>query len=74
MVDYVIYHMRANGKLSPKVFKLTKRTIQPGEVLHIEKRHSFAPVTTRKYYPGQQAMEPKINGKLFGRVSFELSG
>jgi 3-methyladenine DNA glycosylase AlkC len=72
MVDYVVYHMRANGRQSPKVFKLTKRSIQPGEVLQIEKRHSFAPVTTRKYYPGEQAMEPKINGRLFGRVEFLL--
>ena len=72
MIDYVVYHMRANGKLSPKVFKLTKRTIQPGEVLHIEKKHSFAPVTTRKYYPGEHAIEPKINGKLFGRVTFVI--
>jgi len=72
MIDYVVYHMRANGTLSPKVFKLTKRTIQPGETLHIEKRHSFAPVTTRKYYPGQQALEPKINGQLFGRVEILL--
>ncbi len=73
MIDYVVYHKRANGTLSPKVFKLTKRTIQPGEVLHIEKVHSFAPVTTRKYYPGEQAIEPKINGALFGRAGIMLS-
>jgi 3-methyladenine DNA glycosylase AlkC len=73
MIDYVVYHMRANGTLSPKVFKLTKRTIQPGEVLHIERKHSFAPVTTRKYYPGEQALEPKINGALFGRVGLVLN-
>jgi hypothetical protein len=29
-------------------------------------------VTTRKYYPGEQALEPKINGRLFGRVGFVL--
>jgi 3-methyladenine DNA glycosylase AlkC len=72
MVDYVVYHMRANGTQSPKVFKLTKRTIRPGEVLQIEKRHSFARVTTRKYYPGEQAIEPKINGRSFGRITFYL--
>jgi len=72
MIDYVVYHMRANGKLTPKVFKLTKRTIQPGEVLHVERKHSFAPVTTRRYYPGEHAIEPKINGKLFGRAGFVL--
>ena len=72
MIDYVVYHMRANGKLTPKVFKLSKRTVRPGEVLQIERRHSFAPVTTRRYYPGEHAIEPKINGKLFGRAGFVL--
>jgi 3-methyladenine DNA glycosylase AlkC len=72
MIDYVVYHMRANGKHTPKVFKLSKRTVQPGEVLRVERKHSFAPVTTRKYYPGEQAIEPKINGKLFGPVGFLL--
>jgi hypothetical protein len=70
MIDYVVHHMRANGQLSPKVFKLTQRTIQPGEVLHIEKRHSMAPVTTRRYYPGRHALEPKINGRVFDQVEF----
>ncbi|NIV31155.1 MAG: DNA alkylation repair protein, partial [Anaerolineae bacterium] len=36
------------------------------------RKHSFAPVTTRRYYPGEQAIEPKINGKLFGRAGFAL--
>lgn len=73
MIDYVVHHMKANGELSPKVFKLTKKTLQPGQILHITKRHSFAPVTTRRYYPGQHAIEPKINGKLFERAGFVLS-
>jgi 3-methyladenine DNA glycosylase AlkC len=73
MIDYVVYHMRANGTLSPKVFKLTKKTIQPGEVLHIIKKHSFKPVTIRKYYPGEHAIEPQINGHLFGRAGLVLS-
>ena len=73
MIDYVVYLMRANGRLRPKVFKLTQKTIQPGQVLRLTKRHSFRPVTTRKYYPGKHAIEPKINGKLFERARFVLS-
>ena len=72
MIDYVVYHMRANGKRTPKVFKLSKKTIGPGEVLRVERRHSFAPVTTRRYYPGGHAIEPKINGRVFERVDFVL--
>lgn len=72
MIDYVVHHVRANGRRTPKVFKLSKKTIQPGEVLVIQKEHSFRPVTTRKYYPGTHALEPKINGRVYDRVEFVL--
>ncbi len=66
--------MRASGKQTPKVFKLSQRTIQPGQVLRISNEFSFRPVTTRKYYPGQHAIEPQINGKVSGWVEFEVRG
>ena len=72
MIDFVVHLMRANGKQTPKVFKLSKKTLQPAQVLHVSKKVSFAPVTTRKYYPGAHAVAPKINGKLFGRAEFVL--
>ena len=73
MIDFVVHLMRANGKHTPKVFKLSKKTIHPGQVLHVAKKFSFAPVTTRRYYPGEHAIEPKINGRVFGRVGFVLT-
>ncbi len=73
MIDYVVHLLRANGQHTPKVFKLAKKTIQPGETLTINKNHSFAPVTTRTYYPGEHAIELKINGQLFSRTAFILS-
>jgi hypothetical protein len=73
MVDYVVYLMRANGRQSPKVFKLAKKEIAPGEMISIRKKHSFQPVTTRKYYPGQHAVEIQINGRRFGRRDFMVS-
>jgi hypothetical protein len=72
MIDFVVYLMRANGKQTPKVFKLSTKTIQPGQVLHVSKTFSFKPITTRKYYPGEHAIEPQINGKTFGRAEFVL--
>lgn len=73
MIDYVVYLMRANGKQTPKVLKLTKRTIQPGEALSISKRIDFRPVTTRRYYPGAHGVSPKVNGRVLGRVEFLLA-
>jgi hypothetical protein len=72
MIDYVIYSVKANGRQTPKVWKLSKRTLQPGEVLYVERVHSLAPVSTRRYYPGQHAVSPQINGQRYGRASFQL--
>ncbi|MCI0607953.1 MAG: DNA alkylation repair protein, partial [Anaerolineae bacterium] len=47
VIDYIIHHVKANGKLAPKVFKLTKKKLKAGETLHISKRHSFRPISTR---------------------------
>lgn len=63
MVDYVIHYMKANGKQRPKVFKAIKKTIGPGETLHIQKKRSFAPISTRVFYPGKHLLEIQINGK-----------
>ena len=53
-------------------FPLDGMQIKPGEVIEVNKTHSFAPVTTRKYYPGEHVIEVQINGKRFGRLEFEL--
>ncbi|GAA1551274.1 DNA alkylation repair protein [Kribbella sancticallisti] len=72
-IDYVVHHVKANGTLAPKVFKLTTRTLAPGESATIGKRHSFKPISTRTYYPGEHALELQINGRTFGRSTFNLT-
>jgi 3-methyladenine DNA glycosylase AlkC len=72
MVDYLVHFMKANGTQSPKVFKLTQKTIQPGERIRITRKHGIKHITTRKYYPGVQTFQPQVNGKLFGKVDLML--
>lgn len=72
VVDYVVYHQKANGSLAPKVFKLTTRQINPGETIRFERRHAFVPITTRKYYAGEHALAVKINGQEFEDKRFTL--
>jgi len=72
VIDYIIHHVRANGKLTPKVFKLTKKTLKAGETLQISKGHSFLPISTRKYYAGKHALEVQVNGSKYGKAEFEL--
>jgi len=72
MVDYLIHFMKANGTKSPKVFKLSQKTIQPGERIRITRKHTLKPITTRKYYPGIQTFQPQVNGKTFGKKDLLL--
>ncbi|WP_210590652.1 DNA alkylation repair protein [Streptomyces sp. GESEQ-35] len=71
-IDYVIHHLAADGTMRPKVFKLTTRTVEPGQELRLRREHSFRPVTTRRYYPGGHAMELQVNGVRSPQASFEL--
>jgi len=72
MIDYVIHHMKANGKLAPKVFKLAKKKLKAHETLQLSKKHSFRAINTRTYYAGQHLLEIQINGKVCGQIGFEL--
>lgn len=72
VIDYAVHHMKANGQTSPKVFKFRTLEIAPGETVNLSKQHSIKPITTRKYYPGDHAIEILINGKTFGEAGFTL--
>jgi 3-methyladenine DNA glycosylase AlkC len=72
MIDYVVHHRKANGKLAPKVFKLAKKRLGSREALTLTKRHAFRSLSTRVYYPGRHALEIQINGQRWGWQEFEL--
>jgi 3-methyladenine DNA glycosylase AlkC len=72
MFDYAILHRKANGTLSPKVFKGRIRELAAGEVWEINGRHSLRPITTRVYYPGLHGFEPRLNGQAFPSLEFSL--
>lgn len=72
MVDIVIWHQKANGKLTPKVFKWKVIDAFVGNSRHL-KRHSFKEITTRKYYPGEHRIEIQINGQVHAIQTFLLS-
>ena len=69
LVDYLVHHQKANGSTSSKVFKWKSLTLQPGAATSITKQHSFKPVTTRKYYPGEHRFDIQINGQVFAQAS-----
>jgi hypothetical protein len=72
MFDYAILHRKANGSLSPKVFKGRIRELAAGERWEITGRHSIKPVTTRVYHAGLHGFEPRLNGRAFPALEFML--
>ncbi|MEP0368798.1 MAG: DNA alkylation repair protein [Cyclobacteriaceae bacterium] len=72
MIDYIIYHQKANGTLTPKVFKLSSLTLAPGESKQFGKQHAIKPITTRKYHAGEHQIAIQVNGKILAQNSFEL--
>ncbi len=72
MVDYVLHFVKANGKTAPKVFKLKTLNLPAGESARIEKAQPIRPISSRRYYPGQQRLEIQVNGQILGGVDFAL--
>jgi 3-methyladenine DNA glycosylase AlkC len=71
-IDYVVHHQKANGSQTAKTFKLTTRTLAPGERVRLSREHSFRPITTRRYHPGPHAVALQVNGVATDPAAFEL--
>ncbi|RUT35524.1 DNA alkylation repair protein [Paenibacillus zeisoli] len=71
-IEYEIGYMRSNGKLSPKRFKLSEKMYNTGLTTTM-KKHSFKPITTRKYYSGEHRLAIIVNGQEMASVPFELN-
>lgn len=72
VVDYIIHFVKANQSASPKVFKLKTVVLPAGEELVIVKNHHLKEVTTRSHHQGQHLLEIQVNGRVLGRVRWEL--
>ncbi|WP_415948349.1 DNA alkylation repair protein [Streptomyces sp. KLOTTS4A1] len=72
VIDYVVHHVKANGSRTPKVFKLTTRSLAPGETWRATRRHSFKPISTRRYHPGVHLVQLQVNGRPHGEAAFTL--
>mgnify|MGYP003449344506 CR=1 FL=1 len=72
IVDFVVHYVKANGKTAPKVFKLGKIRLKPGEKQTMRGSMSLADMTTRKHRPGQHRLSLQVNGQPFELANFEL--
>jgi 3-methyladenine DNA glycosylase AlkC len=73
VVDYRVHYVGSTGTVkAPKVFKLTRRRLQPGVPLTLTRRHAFAPVSIRTIHPGGHTIDLQVNGTVLGSVSVEV--
>ena len=72
VVDYRLYFMKANGQRTAKVFKLKNIVLAANETIILHKKHSFKPITTRRYYAGEHELALQINGREVARSEFSL--
>lgn len=72
LVDFVIYHKKANGKLAPKVFKWKELKLDAGQTEQLHKKHAMRAITTRKYYSGVHKVAVQLNGHELIADSFTL--
>lgn len=73
LLDFIIDHQKANGKLTPKVFKWKELTLAAGQSIRLEKAHHIKPINTRKYYAGEHQVAVQINGQTFAKTRFDLT-
>lgn len=72
-LEYGIYYKKANGNLSKKVFKISEKILEKEQQIKVERRHSFRPITTRKYYSGIHRLAVIINGVEQDTMEFMLN-
>ena len=73
IIDFLIHYQRANGGLSPKVYKWKIVDLKPGKSLSIAKKQAIRQITTRVFYAGTHGLEIQINGEKVAEGSFELT-
>jgi 3-methyladenine DNA glycosylase AlkC len=71
-LEYGVYYLRSKDRMSKKVFKISERTYPPGETALIQRKQSFRPITTRRYYTGKHRLSIIVNGEEKDILSFEV--
>ena len=70
-LEYAVFYVKANGKLSKKIFKITENDYKPG-THSFSKKQFFGDMSTRKHYAGTHEISIIINGEEKDKASFEL--
>ena len=72
IIDYRVHYVGANGLRMPKVFKLTRRRLAPGQPAALTRRHRFEHVSIRRIRPGRHTIDIQVNGHILGTVHVDV--
>jgi hypothetical protein len=72
MVDYAVHYVKADGRTSPKVFRLGSQVMEPGQAATFSRKLSFRQMTTRKHRPGVHKLDVLVSGAVVGSLEFAL--
>jgi 3-methyladenine DNA glycosylase AlkC len=71
-LEYTIYYQKANGSLTPKVYKISEKKYEPNILIKTNKYQSFKPISTRVFHKGLHQLAIIVNGVEFKRLDFTL--
>ncbi len=71
-IEFAVYYVKAGGKPSRKLFKITENTYQKGKRVSFSKKLSFKDLTTRKHYAGKHTIAIVVNGNELIALDFHL--
>jgi 3-methyladenine DNA glycosylase AlkC len=72
LADWRVFYVKANGTLSPKVFKGTTVQVEAHSSVAIEKNLSLRQMSTRTHHPGRHKVEIALNGHAHPLGHFDL--
>ena len=70
-IEYIVEFARQNNKTGKKVFKISEGEYAESE-RYLTKKHSFKPISTRKYYSGKHSVSIVVNGIVLSTKSFMI--
>ena len=73
LVDLRVHYVKANGKQSPKVFKLKTVELAPKQTIAFSKTLALTQLTTRTHYPGLHRIELLVNGHAYPLGAFHVT-
>lgn len=63
-LEYAVDFVKASGRASRKVFKITEGVFVPGKPREFDRKHRFRDFATRKHHPGEHRLSILVNGEV----------